>query len=340
MKSLKIIPVTFIIMTLTAALSCQGTPDSSRKGSMNSTSNAVFVTYIEWPEQLGGALWLAESIRTFGGKFKDAPIWIYHPDDLALEDRALLDQLQFYNAELRANITPEKARWFFYGGKPYAAAAAEAAAAADKTALVIFMDPDTIVLMEPVDLAIAPDKSFAYCPVMHNRAGSLLENPPDPFWSRIYELTSVTDEMLFPMTTPADRQEIRAYFHCGLLSLRPEKGTFKKWADDFTLLINDSALVKMCREDSDKRVFLHQNALTGAVFHTTARSEMLELDNRYNYPIFFEKQYGAVEPFNSIENVATIRTLVSLDKMGQNWAAELKGPQDKIEWLRRRLIKK
>jgi hypothetical protein len=64
---------------------------------------------------------------------------------------------------------------------------------------------------------------------------------------------------------------------------------------------------------------------------------MVQLSSRYNYPIFFEKQYGAAKPFRSIEDVATIRTVVSAEKMGADWAAQLAGPADRIAWLEGRL---
>jgi len=67
------------------------------------------------------------------------------------------------------------------------------------------------------------------------------------------------------------------------------------------------------------------------------KENMKELSERYNYPVFFERQYGAVQSFNSIEKAVIIRCLVSPDLMGPDWHQKLIGPPDKIEWLRKRL---
>lgn len=296
----------------------------------------VFGTYVERDYQLPNACRLTESLRAFGGAWRDAPVWVYMPADATFDDRESLARLRSLVTEVRTSPTPESAKWFFYGGKPFAAAAAEEAAAG-QAALLVWLDEDTVILDEPREFDLAPGVSLAYCPVMHNRSGTLHDAEPNAFWSRIYETLGLSDDMLFPMVTPADEQKIRAYFHCGQLAVRPEQGVLRQWARDFEMLCGDSILVAMCKEDRDKRVFLHQTALTGSVLHKLQSKEMVELSNRYNYPIFFERQYGAAKPFNSIANAATIRCLLSVEKMGPDWSARLDGPADRIAWLKERL---
>jgi hypothetical protein len=232
---------------------------------------------------------------------------------------------------------PDPARRFFYGGKAYAAAAAERAAEG-KYGLLIWLDDDTVVLDEPSEFALGSEISLAYTPVMHNRSGMLYDEEPNPFWARIYELLKLSDDELFPMVTPADHDTIRAYFHCGQYSLRPEKGILRQWAEDFTVLSEDSVLVDMCRETQNYRIFLHQTALTSAILHKIGRDEMVPLSDRYNYPIFFERQYGADQPYDNIEGVATMRCVVSLEKIGENWSEDLSGPPDRIAWLKNNMI--
>lgn len=296
-------------------------------------NHVVFATYVEAPYQLANAYRLTESLRTFGGAWRNAPVWVYKPDDATIDDGALLAKLRDLGAEVHSSHTPETARWFFYGGKPFGAAAAEEAAAG-RTEILVWLDEDTIVLQEPHEFDLAPGVSLAYCPVMHNRSGTLHGAPPNPYWHRIYEKLALTDEMLFPMVTPADEQKIRAYFHCGALAARPEQGILRGWARDFETLCGDSVLVAMCKEDRNNRVFLHQTALTGAVLHRLQPREMVQLSSRYNYPIFFERQYAAARRFDSIEDVATVRCVVSAEKLGPDWAAQLSGPTDRISWLR------
>lgn len=298
----------------------------------------VFATYTETAEGLRAVRHLVESIRTFGGKFRDCPVWVFVPQGFAIEDTVVMSVLKSLGAEVRVSRTPESAQWFYYAGKVHAAAQAEVDAAG-KALELVWMDEDTIVLQEPTECELAPGISLAYRPVMHNRSGSLSDAPPDVFWSRIYTLLSLTEEMLFPMVTPADQQKIRAYFHAGLLVVRPEKGILRRWADDFARLYNDSTLVAMCRADVNKRIFLHQTALVGGVLHQVGRAEMLELSDRYNYPIFFEKNFAAARPFNSINDVVTIRWEMAAGSVDPDWDQKLTGPTDRIAWLKKRLFK-
>jgi hypothetical protein len=276
---------------------------------------------------------MAKSIRAFGGRYSRAPIWVSVSEEVILDDQALINEVESRGVEIRNFRTPENARWLYYGGKPYAAAEAESEADGRAETLV-WIDEDTIVISEPSDFDLKPGISLAYVPVMHNRSGSLFDLPPDVFWSRIYEKLAIASDALFPMITPADEQKIRAYFHCGLAVVRPQKGVLRRWAQDFELLHNDTTLVDMCKSDATRRIFLHQTALTGAVLHTVAPDEMMELSPRYNYPIFFEKQYDANRPYDSIENVVTVRCAVSLEKMGPDWHKKLSGPPDTINWLK------
>jgi hypothetical protein len=299
-------------------------------------TKSVFVSYAESAGALQNTYRLAESIRTFGGRFCSSPVWVYIPQDVSIDDKNLLRKLKALDVEVRISHTPEEARWFFYGGKAYAAAEAEKAAAGTFEMLV-WLDDDTIMLQEPDAFALSPETSFAYHPVMHNRSGSLFESAPDAFWSRIYKKLSLTDDLLFPMVTPVDEQKIRAYFHAGIMVTRPERGVLRRWAKDFELLYRDAAFTDMCRADVDKRIFLHQAALTGAVLSIIAPGEMLQLSERYNYPIFFERQYDTRKSYTSIEDVVTIRCVVSLKNMGAEWYHELAGPSEKVNWIRERL---
>lgn len=295
----------------------------------------TFATYAESAEELAHVALLAESIRTFGGRFNISSILVYTPHGQVSDAQKVLDTL---GVAVVGCATPEKARDFYYAGKVFAAAEAEASVegAAD---VLVWMDEDTIVLDEPEVFDLAGSMAFAYRPVMHNRSGSLYSEPPDAFWRRIYEVLEIPDTALFPMTTPADRQTIRAYFNAGLLVVRPERGILKRWAKDFQQLYSDSVLVDMCKNDRTKAIFLHQTALVGAVLNTLKRSEMAELPDSYNYPIFFEQQYDATRIFGSIDDVITLRYDVYFRNPDPQWAEKLQGPADRVAWLRRHLSK-
>ena len=301
-----------------------------------SENRIVFGTYAESNEQLRHVCLLVESIREFGGRFADALVLIYLPREFEQRDADLVEKLQAASATIRECSIPEHCAWFYYAGKTFAAGLAEAEAA-DTADILVWLDEDTIILTEPEDLLLSADIGFAYRPVMHNRSGSLYREPPSPFWAQIYETLAVDPESLFPMTTPADRQQIRAYFNAGLLVVRPELGILRGWGDSFAGLCQDPVLLRMCQEDVEKRIFLHQTALVGAAFTQLGKERMTELSERYNYPIFFKQQFGAVEEFDDISNIVTLRYDTYFRDLDPDWADKLRGPADKIGWLKDRL---
>ncbi len=295
----------------------------------------VFATYAADQEQLQHAFRLSESIRTFAGRFKDAPVWAYMPPELFNARPDLVERLRLLGVECRTSTAPHESLRFHYTGKVFASGDAEASACGSAD-LLVWMDSDTFVLDEPKEFAIPDTVSFAYRPVMHNRSGSAWGQSPDLFWSRIYEKLAISDMDLFRMKTPADEIEIRTYFNAGLVIVRPERGILRQWVEDFMLLYSDSTLAEMCDADIEKRIFIHQTALVGAV-KSVPREEMMELSDRYNYPIFFHRQFHAVHEFDSIENIVTLRYDVYFRDPDPDWHLQLKGPKDRIDWLVERL---
>jgi hypothetical protein len=92
----------------------------------------------------------------------------------------------------------------------------------------------------------------------------------------------------------------------------------------------------MCRQDERKRVFIHQVVLSGAVLKHLGRSEMLELSNRINYPIFFREMFGAKRDFHDIREAVTIRYESFFDNAPPDWDKVLTGPPDRVAWLKAR----
>lgn len=298
----------------------------------------VFASYAQDDGELYCALVLAQSIRAFGGALSQAPIWIYVPRDFVPADTAVVAHFAEIEAEIRRSDAPAESLKFFFAAKVFAAAHAEADAL-EKTSVLAWMGEDTVVLNEPSDLLLRPAVFCAYRPVMHNIIGSLFTQPPDEFWQRLYDRMSVPPDALFAMTTPADRQTIRAYFNAGLVVVRPERGVLRAWADHFRNLYGDPEIVRATRQDVVKKIFLHQMALVGAILGCVSRDEMVELSPRYNYPMFFKEMFGAREAFDSLSDVVTMRYDVYFRNPAPDWHTRLKGPADRIAWLKARLGK-
>jgi hypothetical protein len=139
------------------------------------------------------------------------------------------------------------------------------------------------------------------------------------------------------MVTPADEQTIRAYFNAGLLVVRPENRILRRWGECFATLYGDSVLAEMCDKDIEKRIFIHQTALVGAVLNHLEKDNMLELPQSYNYPLFFHQQYESTGKFDSLEDVITLRYDVYFRNPDPDWNSKLTGPAHLIKWLGNRL---
>jgi hypothetical protein len=303
---------------------------SERKGDL------IFAVFAGNAEQLEHAILLAESIRTFAGRYKDNPVWIFVPHGGIDPTSDLGARLTRQAVELHESTTPDEASWFPYASKVFAAAQAEARAEGWSERMA-WLDEDTIVLREPGAFSLRPGLALAYRPVMHRNIGSLYSDPVDDFWARIYRGLAVPDAALFPMITPADGDIIRPYFNAGLLVVRPERSILRRWAEDLLKLASDSSLVAQCRQEVRKRIFLHQTALVGAILNLVGREEMLELPGQYNYPLFFQEMYGADRAFDDIAGVVTLRYDVYFRDPAPDWRQRLKGPPEKLSWLIDRL---
>jgi hypothetical protein len=324
------------VIALLAVLGARVAPDPDHADTGEPMA-VVFGTYAESAEQVRHVICLAESLREFGGRFRDVPMWLYIPDSASVVSSRDRQRLASLSVTVYLSRCPSEAKWLYYAGKVFAAGEAERRAAAADHAVLVWLDDDTVVLKEPAEFTLPDGISFAYRPVMHNRSGSRYDAPPDIFWQRIYDTLKIDSAKLFPMVTPADHQKIRAYFNAGLLVVRPEAGIFRSWGDDFRRLYSDPGLVLMCRENETKRIFLHQAALVGAVLNTLERSKMQELSDRYNYPMFFQQMFGADHDFDTLDDVVTLRYDVYFREPDPDWADKLSGPKPVIEWLRQHL---
>jgi hypothetical protein len=298
----------------------------------------IFATYAANGEQLRHARILVESVQEFGGAFRGSAVLVYAPSIVLKADMKIVKELTRRGAVVEACDAPEDSRSFAYAGKVFAAARAEARADG-RTSILVWMDEDTVVLKEPGEFVLPQGKNLGYRPVMHQNIGSLYSAKPDAFWSRVYKILSVPESAMFPMKTVADGQTLRPYFNAGLLVVRPERGILKKWAESFSSLYRDPALRALCAEDSRRILFLHQAALAGAVLGLLGKEEMMQLSDRYNYPLFFKEMHGADREFDTINDVVTLRYEDFFRNPAPGWGEKLKGPAATVSWLAERFGK-
>lgn len=296
----------------------------------------IFATYAETGEQMAHAVLLIESLRTFGGEWRGAPVRVYIPARLAEKYPETVARIHNLDGSCHgAPIPSPHTAWMYYAGKVFAASLAEVEVES-RCDVLVWMDADTVFLEAPYCMMLDEATAFGYRPVMHNRSGVEYDAAPCPFWARIYELLGVTGDMMFPMVTPADEVTIQPYFNAGLLAVRPEAEILRRWVLCFDALCRDDVLTDMCMENVEHRIFLHQTALVGAVLPYLARSAMIELPDTVNYPLFFDQMYRATGPFEDLNEKVSIRYDVYFRHPAPDWADRLKGDPVRVNWLKTR----
>ncbi len=295
----------------------------------------IFTTFIEVREEILPARIMVESLRTFGGRFRDAPVWVYVSKELLAAESESLARFADLGAEVRTGEAPQSAIWFYLARKVFAAAQAESSAKG-RAAVLARLDPDTIFIREPEEFILPEGKDLGYRPVFHRNICPLYHEPTDAYWSRAYEVMGIRESAVFPMVTPADDDTIRPYFQAGCVVARPEKGIMKKWAEMLIRLAGDPVIRKLSEQEPRKRLFTFQVALTGAILNVVERDKMLEFSHRINYPIFFKEMFGAKKDFHDISGAVTVRYEHFFQNPPPDWETILKGPADRIAWIKAR----
>jgi hypothetical protein len=330
-------PKTTVLVTLSCFFMMFGGILNAGKKGVEKTP-LIFISCVEYPVQIPGSLLLAESIRTFAGSLKDAPIRIYFPERIRDSISGFQKRLSVLGVDLKPVQVPEKAFQFALGAKAFSAAQAESYAVSE-TSLLVFMDPNTILIDEPKEVILSGEKIFAYSPVHHRNIGSAFYKPPDAFWSRLFQTLNVPESAMFPVKSLADNEILRPYFNAGSFVVRPEAGILKKWRECFTILVNDPDIAEMSKEGK-YNIFLHQAAFSAAVLKTIKQEKMILLSEKYNYPLFFEKFYGSELKFDSIEGVVTLRIEFNKKNLPPDWDKKIKGPEKVISWIKTRFSMK
>lgn len=247
---------------------------------------------------------LIESIRTFAGPFKEAPIWVVKPRRGRGLSRKTLDafnrlKVHFIDKDLNR-------AWPNYGlaNKTYAAAHVEAFASSQVETLC-FMDSDMVCVQPPMSFVCQEQCVVAVRPVDLRFVGLLADEPLDLFWKVVYETCGVDASKVWNVETRVYRQSIRAYFQTGLVALRPERGIFRQALDNLERMAIDDRRRAFSRQQN---VFIEQALFTATILSKVSREEILMLGPDYSYPLDLHSQLGSERKFSRLNDLAVIHS--------------------------------
>ena len=248
---------------------------------------------------------LLSSVRENGGVLAENPIWVLFPQALGeftAKETALLQ-------ELDARLIPYKADEgllkFPLGAKVKAAADAEKLASGD-TGLLVWLDPDTLILSPPVEYILPEGKALAYRPVHHQLLGTSWGEELDEYWSLVYQTTGAVPEKDFQMLTHVG-ERIRPYFNAGSFAVRPTLGILERWWKNFQSCYQTPEFQSFYERGSLYAVFTHQAVLTGTIQSMLEQVELFALSPIYNYPLHLHEEIPDDQRVGRIDDLVTIR---------------------------------
>ncbi len=260
---------------------------------------------------------LIDSLKCFGGSLGDSPLIVYSNLDFDLN-----------GISLRNVPVPDKAGEYALGGKPYFARAAE-----EDQDDFLFVDPNVIFLDDPSE--ISSIGGFGYKPVFHKNIGLEWGRGLDEFWARIFELTGIKDDMLFPIETVADGLTLYPYFNCGFMYHSTNKKVFSLWCEVFEGLIEDNKINTLSKSGF-YNVFLHQAALVPAILKSFEPDELQLIPFEYNFPLFFHLFWESEQLFDDITGIMSVKWEKPEGYIAP--AGLLKGPADKVDFLSKKMM--
>lgn len=200
---------------------------------VSAAPSVAFVLCIERGILERQALLLCESIREFGGRYRDAAILAVTPRsgyDVSAETRRRLARLGVEYADVNLNVD---CREYGSANRVYAAAYAESRVSSE---VVVVLDSDTLFLREP-DLALGPAE-VAVRPVdLKGMCTTGWLDPFDRYWRRLARLCGVKYRRIPFLETTVDRVLVRACYNAGLVVARRSAGILGRWAACFSRLV-------------------------------------------------------------------------------------------------------
>jgi hypothetical protein len=183
----------------------------------------AFIICVERGRLESEGILLVESLREWGGRLADAPVYAFAPRP---DHRPGTDTVERLEA-LGATVVDEPLVDRFAETPTFNKVAVSAWAERELDAeTLVFSDTDAVFLGEPAELA-GGDWVAAMRPVDRRIAGSRGKGRNEPFWRKMYAELGVSGEPF--VETTVGQMRIRAYWNTGLIGARRDAGLFSAW---------------------------------------------------------------------------------------------------------------
>jgi lipopolysaccharide biosynthesis glycosyltransferase len=241
--------------------------------------NTAFIACVEQGYLEDQVKLLCRSIRHYGGRYRDCPIYTFQPregTEISPETLATLKDLNVTHITETLNSVYSS---YPIGNKIFVCAWAERYLTEE---ILVFLDSDTMLCNEPDAFDLPSHVIAAVRPVDKKGQGSAGERDSnDSYWQRLYEICGVQARPFVRTTIKQD--EIRAYFNAGLIVGRRSAGVFQQWKANFLKLMEASHIPT--RGEKNKVKLNNMDQLSLAAILSDMMPAVTLLDERYNYPL-------------------------------------------------------
>jgi hypothetical protein len=266
------------------------------------------------------SLVLAQSIRTFAGKLRNAPIYSFQPragfaiSPFTAEEFARLGVIH------RNDVLNERYRDYPLANKPLVAAFAERAFSEE---FLVFVDSDKVFFQEPARLLLDPGIDVAVRPVDVKNVGTDGKSDENQgYWAQLAAEFQIPS--FCRVTTTVDRQQILGYWNSGLVSVRRSTGIFAAWKENFETALELGML-------PPKPYFLDQCVLA-ATIHALGVA-VAELPPSYNYPLHLQHRIAGPSRITSFRQMTSAHYHVLFE--ASNWPS-MPSHSNPMRWYSRR----
>ena len=252
----------------------------------------AFVFIIESGDLENKAVLLGESLRRFFPNEIKCPIFAVRPRkgrEIKQETKEKLIKLQIQYIYEPANILWHNLP---FANEAYGASIIEEKMKDDAEVLV-YLDADIVCPKYPDKLFLEKDIKVAVTPIERVWGSNAIQfgNKPSKNWDFAYNLNHVDRSKLWSIHTKVDNVEIYPSFNSGLVATRPENGLFRRWRDMFEISVSKGYFAMFSPLSTDF-FFTDQVFLASVVASMFDRSEVLILDDSYNFPVDLAKEYS------------------------------------------------
>ncbi|MBO3699052.1 hypothetical protein [Roseivirga sp. E12] len=270
---------------------------------------------------------LVKSIRKFGGKLKDAPIYSIQPRNPELLSSKTITVFEECNVQHEYILLNEKYSDYGFANKVMACDYYARHLSED---FLLFLDSDQIVLNDLDDLSNESQMDVCMRVVNLKGIGTDGNDQNASYWRALYELLEVKKRTY--TTTGIGRQRIFSYFNAGLIFARRTSELFQQWKTNFEQLMASDLRPK------EGLFFVEQSALSA----TISSMELIvnELPITYNYSPQTHFHLAKSNTQLALDQIHTFhyhRLFKPPERLNlQKDFKTFQGP--KLDWLKRELV--